>query len=290
MAAISAQAVKELRDRTGAGMMDCKRALGDAEGSVDKAVDLLRERGLAKASKREGRATSEGTIQFVLAEHAGGMVELGCETDFVAKTDEFVNLAGKLAGLVCQDESIQDVDALAKAQLDGDTVEAQITAAIAKLGENVVIKRVARLSASPGLVGGYVHAGGKLGVLVALETEATGDELQALAKDVSMHVAAVDPTPLAVDPSGIDQDVASKEREIFAKQAEQSGKPANVVEKILEGRMKKFFSEVCLLQQAFVKDPDRSVSELLADSAKSLGSDVAVRGFARFKLGAEESA
>jgi elongation factor Ts len=207
-------------------------------------------------------------------------VELGCETDFVARTDDFQRLAAELAKAAAGDAALAGADALAGARGDA------IRTLAGKLGENVVVKRVARLSEPGGLVGGYVHAGGKLGVLVALRTTARGERVEALAKDLAMHVAAADPSPLAVDRAGVPGEVVAREREVFAKQAAQTGKPANVIEKIVEGRVNKYYAEVCLLEQAFVKDPDQSVGALLAQAAKELGAAVAVVGFARFRLGA----
>jgi elongation factor Ts len=287
VAEISAAAVKDLRDRTGAGMMDCKKALADAGGDLEKAATLLRERGLAKAAKREGRATAEGTVALALAGAAGALVELGCETDFVARTDEFQRIARAVAAVAAGDAKAGDVDGLAAAAMEGETVGARIAAAAGKLGENVVLKRVARLEAPGGLVGGYVHAGGKLGVLVGLRTGARGEAAEALAKDVAMHVAAADPSPVAVDRGGVPAELVERERELFAKQAAQSGKPEKVIEKIVEGRVNKFYSEVALLEQPFVKDPDRTIQELLDRTGKELGSEVAVTGFVRFRLGAD---
>jgi len=282
VAEISAKAVKSLREKTGAGMMDCKRALTEANGDVEKAVEVLRERGLAKAGKREGRATSEGVIAIALEGRIGGMVELGCETDFVARTDDFQRLGESLARSVGGDPSVVSVQALLDASVDGEKVSERITAAIAKLGENVVVKRVARLEVEgEGTVGGYVHAGGKLGVLVALSASGTGAET--LAKDLSMHVAAVDPTPVAVARDGIAEEFLAKEREILRKQAIQEGKPEKVVDRIVEGKINKYVSEICLLEQAFVKDPDRTVGDLLKEAG-----DVSVSAFARFKLGQGE--
>jgi elongation factor Ts len=286
VAEISARAVKELRDQTGAGMMDCKRVLSDAGGDVRKAIELLRERGLAKAGKREGRATSEGVIAMALGAGAGGLVELGCETDFVARTDDFAQLAQRLAGAVAGDARLASPEALLGASIDGETVADRLKGAIAKLGENVVLKRAARLAAPGGVVGGYVHAGGKLGVLVALESGgARGPEIEALARDLAMHVAAADPRPVAVDRSGVPAELLESERSIYRKQAEQTGKPAAVVERIVEGKVAKFVSEVCLVEQAYVKDPDRTVSELLRDVGKRAGAEIAVLGFRRFRLG-----
>lgn len=287
MAEISAAAVKDLRDRTGAGMMDCKKALADAGGDLEKAAGLLRERGLAKAAKREGRATAEGTVALALAGERGALVELGCETDFVARTDDFQALARAIAAAAAGDPKAGDVEGLGAAAIGGETVAARIAAAAGKLGENVVLKRVARLEVPGGLVGGYVHAGGKLGVLVGLRTTARGEGAEALAKDVAMHVAAADPSPVAVDRGGVPAELVERERELFAKQAAQSGKPEKVIEKIVEGRLQKFYSEVTLLEQPFVKDPDGTVQQLLARTGKELGAEVAVTGFVRFRLGAD---
>ncbi len=256
MAEITAAAVKALRDQTGAGMMDCKKVLKDAEGDLEKAVELLRERGLAKAGKREGRETTEGAVAMALDGAAGGLVELGCETDFVARTDDFQGLAAALAGLVAADAAITSPETLADAALDGEKVSERIQAAI-----------------------------GKLGVLVGLSTDASGAAVDAVARDLAMHVAAADPSPLAIDRDGVPADAVAAEREIFRKQALQSGKPEKIVDKIVDGRIGKYFSEVCLVEQAFVKDPDRSVGDVLKQAASELGAELGVTGFVRFKLG-----
>jgi len=285
VAGISAAAVKALREQTGAGMMDCKRVLQDAGGDVEKAVELLRERGLARAGKREGRATSEGVIAIAIAGSNGGMVELACETDFVARTDDFATLAESLAGTVAADAGIDGPDALLARKADGEKLADRVVAAIAKLGENVVVKRTARVSVNgSGLVGGYVHAGGKLGVLVALEGQ-TGAVLETAAKDLAMHVAAADPSPTAVDREGVSEALLDSERKIYRKQAEQEGKPEKVIDRIVEGRVNKFLSDVVLTEQAFVKDPDRSIGEFLSEVGTEAGGDVAVVAFERFKLG-----
>jgi elongation factor Ts len=286
VAEITAAAVKALRDQTGAGMMDCKRALQDAEGDVKRAVELLRERGLAKAGKREGRTTSEGVIAIALDGGVGGMVELGCETDFVARTEDFGALADALASAVAADGSIEGAEALLGGQIEGEKVADRMTAIVAKLGENVVLKRAARLEVGgPGVAGGYVHAGAKLGVLVGIRTSVSGPAVEGLAKDLAMHVAAADPSPLAVDRDGISPELLESERGIYRKQAEQEGKPEKVIDRIVEGKLRKFTAEVCLLEQAFVKDPDRSVGDLLRDVAKEVGAEIEVSGFRRFKLG-----
>ena len=286
MAEITAQAVKALRDQTGAGMMDCKRVLQDAEGDPKRAAELLRERGLAKAGKRQGRATSEGVIAIELSGAAGAIVELGCETDFVARTDEFVRLAESLAQAAAADSNLDSAEGLLDSEIDGEKVRERVTAAIAKLGENVVVKRAERLAVGgPGVVGGYLHAGGKLGVIVALATSASGAEIESLAKDLAMHVAAADPTPVAVSRDDVAPELLDSERSIYRKQAAQEGKPDKVIDRIVEGRVNKFLSEVALLEQAFVKDSDRSVAELLRDAVGRAGSDVAVAAFKRFRLG-----
>jgi len=286
VAEISAELVKTLRERTGAGMMDCKRVLADANGDMERAAELLRERGLAKAGKREGRATSEGAIAIALEGAVGGMVELGCETDFVARTDEFQRLAAALARVVAANAAIDGPDALLAARADGEPVAERIQGAIAKLGENMVPKRVAKLAIDgSGIVGGYVHAGGKLGVLVGLATGARGPEIEGLARDLAMHVAAADPSPVAVERSQLTPKLLESERAIYRAQAEQEGKPAKVIDRIVDGKLNKFAADVCLIEQAFVKDPDRSVGDVVDDVAKRAGVAIQVTGFRRFRLG-----
>jgi elongation factor Ts len=252
---------------------------------MERATELLRERGLAKAVKRDGRVTSEGAIAVALRGSVGGMVELGCETDFVARTDEFQRLAAELAGAVAESAGADGPEALLAAQAGGASVAQRIQDGIAKLGENMVLKRIARITLDGGgIVGGYVHAGGKLGVLVALRTP-LGDGVDALAKDLAMHVAAADPTPVAVDRDGVPAALLERERALYRRQAEQEGKPPNVIERIVEGRVAKFYKEACLLEQPFVKDPERSVRQVVGEAEKRLGGALAVAGFVRFKLG-----
>jgi elongation factor Ts len=266
--------VKALRDQTGAGMMDCKRALSDAEGDVKRAVEILRERGLSKAGKREGRATSEGVVAISVDAGVAAMVEIGCETDFVARTDEFSALADSLARAVAAEAGLTTDAALLEASVDGRKVADVVTEAIATLGENVVVKRIARLTVD-GVAGGYVHAGGKLGVIVGLQTTDSGAD--ALAKDVAMHVAAADPKPVAVTRDGVSSDLLDSERSIYTAQAEQEGKPEKIIGKIVEGKLNKFIAQICLVEQPFVKDPDRSVGDVLGGAT--------VTDFYRFKLG-----
>jgi elongation factor Ts len=229
--AISAAEVKTLRTQTGAGMMDCKRALTDADGDAERAIELLRERGLAKAGKRAGRTTSEGVIGIARSGPVAAMVELACETDFVARTDEYQALGQEIADLVAGNPDLAELEKTLVAPMGDATVEARIQAAIGKLGENIELKRVARLEVAQGVSGGYVHAGGKLGVIVCVESDLSGlaegadAQIETLAKDLAMHVAAADPTPLSVDRTGMPEDAVEKERRVLRAQAEQSGKP-----------------------------------------------------------------
>jgi elongation factor Ts len=276
--------VKDLRERTGAGMMECKKALAEANGDAEKAMTLLRERGLAKAAKREGRTSNEGTIAMALSGETGALVEIGCETDFVARTDEFQTFAQQIAEAAAN-SGADTVEALGAAPLAGETVAQRVVAIASKLGENVVCKRVARLTASGGLVGGYVHAGGKLGVLVGLQTTARGAAAETVAKEISMHVAAADPSPVALDRSGFPADLVARERELFSKQASQTVKPEKVIEKIVEGRINKFYAEIVLLEQPIVMNPEHTISQTLAQKGKELGAEVGISGYVRFRLG-----
>jgi len=284
VAEISAQVVKDLRDKTGAPMMDCKKALTDANGDQARAFELLRERGLAKAAKRAGKETSEGTIALATGDGVGALIELGCETDFVAKTPDFQALAGSLARAAVAANATTP-EAVLAANVGGAKGADVIAAAIGRIGENIQLKRVERLAAPGGVAGGYIHAGGKLGVMVALATSARGDAVSALAKDIAMHVAAADPSPVAIDRDGVPKAILDKEAELFRNQALGEGKPEKIVDRIVEGRIKKYFSEVCLLEQAFVKDPDKSVSKLLAEAGAQLGASIQVTAFVRFRLG-----
>jgi len=278
VAGISATDVKALRDQSGAGMMDCKRALTDADGDLTRATELLRERGLSKAGKRAGRATSEGTIGIAIVGTSAAIIELGCETDFVAKTDDFQGLAQDIVEALASSDADESPEKALELSLGDETIGQRITDRIATLGENIELKRVARLSVGSGTASGYVHAGGKLGVIVGL---AGSGDLDAVGKDIAMHVAATDPTPVAIDRKGVPADQLEAERRVLRAQAEQSGKPANVIEKMVEGRLNKFYTEHCLLEQPFVKDPDKSVGAMLKD----LAGDATITGFVRFKLG-----
>jgi elongation factor Ts len=259
-------------------MMDCKKALAESDGDVERAIDLLREKGLAKAAKRAGRETSEGAVGVSIEGGTGVIVELGCETDFVAKNEQFQGLVQEVADALRQAGGVADVDAALATPMGGETVEAQIKAAVGRVGENIQLKRAASLEVD-GIVGGYVHAGGKLGVLVAIATSKP-DAVAETAKDLAMHVAAADPTPLAVDRDGIDASIVEKEQAILRTQALESGKPEKIVDNIVKGRINKFYAEHCLVEQPFVKDPDKKVSDVLAEAG-----DARVTAFVRFKLG-----
>lgn len=282
--AISASDVKALRDATGAGMMDCKKALSEAEGDVEKAMEILRASGLAKAGKRAGRETSEGAVVFSAQGGKGALIELGCETDFVAKTDDFQALAQSVADAIAAAGVINDAEAALAVSMEGGTVDEVIKSTVGKVGENIQLKRVATCDVE-GQTGGYIHGGGKLAVLVALQTEQSGDAVDAVAKDVAMHVAAHDPTPIAIDRDDMPADVVEKERAFLVQQAQESGKPENVIEKMVDGRINKFFQENTLLAQGFVKDPDKSVRDILKEAGEAAGGDIAVASFVRFALG-----
>ncbi|MFQ5514618.1 MAG: translation elongation factor Ts [Myxococcota bacterium] len=285
MAEIGAARVKALRDRTGAGMMDCKKALVEAEGDVERALDLLRERGLAKARGKAGRATSEGLIVASLSEDGrrAVLLEVNCETDFVARTDRFRQLCRELAE-IARESAVEDVATLLDQPHGSATVKEALTEAVAQLGENLRVRRIERLEAGEkGRVARYIHAGGKIGSLVQVEADDPArPEVRTLAHNVSMHVAAT--SPLAVSRDDIDADDVARERAVLEKQAQSEGKPPQVVEKMVLGRLNKFFKEVVLLEQPLVMDPDRSV----AKAAEEAG--VRVVAFRRFQLGEDPDA
>ena len=277
--AISAGQVKELRERTGAGMMDCKKALEETGGDMEAAIDLLRSRGTAKAAKRAGKEATEGAIGLHVTEGGslGALVEVACETDFVARTDDFQGLASALAEHVATQATDLNGGAEGETLLDqkfqgGDrTVGEQITEVSAKTGERILLRRVARFEAADGSVAGYVHLTGKIGVLVELGGSADAET----ARDVAMHVAAT--RPLAVSAEEIPADVVERERAVYLEQVRNEGKPENIQEKIVDGKVKKFYKENTLLEQPFVKDPDRTVKALLGSAT--------VRRFVRYELG-----
>lgn len=275
--------VKELRDKTGAGMMDCKKALQENEGDVEKALDWLRQKGIAKAAKKSGRATSEGLVTFAAA-NGGKTVALAavcCETDFVARGEKFQEFAQSVSQLVL-DKNPADVPALEA--LLGDKLQEQI----AIVGENMTLGDFARIERQgPGSIGVYIHANNKIGVLVDIETHsdeaATKPAFHELAKNLAMQIAAA--SPLAVDPSCLDQSVVEREREVYRQKALEEGKPANIVEKIVEGAVKKFHKEVCLLEQLFIRDDKKTIADVLREAGKELGGELKVIKFVRIQLG-----
>jgi elongation factor Ts len=288
MAEITTALVKELRERTGAGMMDCKRALAENGGDLATANDWLRKKGLAAAAKKSGRVASEGLIGLTLAGAAGALAEVNAETDFVARNEGFQELVRRIAALAPSVKG--DLEALKAARVEatGRTVEEEITQAIAVIGENMTLRRAAYLEVGSGVVAGYLHnqlapGVGKLGVLVALESTGDTARLAELGKQLAMHVAASNPQAVSTDK--VDPAVLERERAIYADQARASGKPENIVEKMVEGRMRKFYEESALLEQAFVVDPDKRVKEAVQAAAEEIGAPIEVVAFVRLALG-----
>ncbi|MDA8231242.1 MAG: translation elongation factor Ts [Magnetospirillum sp.] len=288
MAEITASLVKELREKTGAGMMDCKKALAETAGDLEAAVDWLRKKGLAAAAKKAGRVAAEGLVGIAAAGTKGVVVEINAETDFVARNDKFQDFVTTVAKVALDAGS--DVEALKKAPYPGagKTVEEQLTGLIATIGENMNLRRAAGLSVSAGVVSTYVHSAtapglGKIGVLVALESTADQAKLAELGKQIAMHVAAAN--PLFLDTTSVDPAALDRERAVLTEQAAASGKPANVVEKMVEGRVRKYYEEVCLTEQVFVIDQETKISKVVENTAKQLGAPVKLAGFVRFALG-----
>ena len=288
MANITASMVKELRDMTGAGMMDCKNALGETSGDMEAAVDWLRTKGLAKAAKKAGRVASEGLVGVAVDAGAGALVEVNSETDFVARNEEFKGFVKRAAELAL--EAGGDAEKLLSTPVEsgGTSVSDTLTALVAKIGENMSVRRAAALAVKPGVVATYVHNAtspelGKIGVLVALRSEADTEKLQALGKQIAMHVAAA--APIALSAAHVPADVAARERAIFAEQARESGKPENIIEKMVEGRMRKFYQESVLLEQVFVIDGETPVGKVVEKAGKELGSAVEIVGFLRYAVG-----
>lgn len=283
--AITASMVKELREMTGAGMMECKKALTEADGDMDKAVDVLRTRGLAAVAKKAGRATNEGTVIALVSDDAkvGALVELNCETDFVGMNEKFKAYAEKIARAALAAKPA-DLDGLKAAEFEGETVEAIVTDCIHVMGENTQLARFAVVEA--GAVASYIHGGGKIGVLVTFDVDgidATSEDFVHYGRDVAMQVAAVN--PIAATREDVPADVVEHEMGIYKAQAAESGKPENIQEKIATGRLEKFFKEQCLAEQEFVKNPDQTVNEYTAEVAKKLGGSIKITGFKRFQLG-----
>lgn len=288
MTTISASQVKELRDSTGAGMMDCKAALIETAGDMEAAVDWLRKKGLSKAAKKSGRTAAEGLIGVAAAGTTAAVVEVNSETDFVARNEQFQSLVRDVAALAVTAGG--DVDVLGNATIasTGKSVRDSITDAVATIGENMQLRRTAAITVTDGVVGTYVHNAvvdglGKIGVIVGLESTGNKNVLAMLGKQVAMHIAAA--TPVAVRPEEVDASVIEREKDIFADQARQSGKPEAVIEKMIEGRIRKFYEEVTLLKQPFVVIPDQTVEQALKAAEKEVGAPVTVTKFVRFVIG-----
>jgi elongation factor Ts len=286
MANISASMVKELRDKTGAGMMDCKAALGETGGDLESAVDWLRKKGLAKAAKKAGRVAAEGLIGIAIAANKGIVVEVNSETDFVARNDLFQGLVKMIADVALTTGT--DVQKILAGRVGDRTVADAITETIAKVGENMTLRRAASVSVGKGVVASYVHNSvidglGRIGVIVALESTGDADELKAFGRMVAMHIASANPQ--AIEPSGLDAATVEREKNILGEKFKAQGKPANVIEKIVESGLKTFYKEVCLLDQGFIFDDKKSVAQAVKEAEGKVGAPIKVTGFVRYALG-----
>ncbi|HEV7983488.1 MAG TPA: translation elongation factor Ts [Xanthobacteraceae bacterium] len=286
MANISAQMVKELRDKTGAGMMDCKAALADTQGDLEGAVDWLRKKGLAKAAKKAGRIAAEGLIAVAVAGRKGVVVEVNSETDFVARNEQFQGLVRMIADIALDVGT--DIEKIKAAKVGGVTANDAINSAIATIGENMTLRRAAELSVGAGAIGSYVHNSvteglGKIGVIVALESSGRPDELTVLGRQLAMHVAAS--KPQAVDPSGLDPKVVAREKDILADKFRAQGKPEAMITKIVESGLKTFYKEVCLLDQPYIHDDEKTVAQALKNAEGKVGGPIKITGFVLYALG-----
>ena len=286
MATITAAMVKDLRESTGAGMMDCKAALTETAGDMQAAQDWLRKKGLSKAAKKAGRVAAEGLIAALTKDTKGVMVELNSETDFVARNGQFQGLV-KMIAQVALDVGA-DVETIKAAKVGNITVETAIADAIATVGENMTLRRAAQLEVGKGVVSSYIHnavidGAGKIGVIVALDSTGKADELAHLGRQLAMHVAAAN--PLAIDPAGLDQALIRREGEVLADKYRQQGKADNVIKKIVESGLKTYYKEVCLLEQAFIHDDSKSVAQALKEAEGKIGAAVKITGFVRYALG-----
>lgn len=288
MAEITAALVKELREKTGAGMLDCKKALAENNGDIEASIDWLRKKGLASAAKKAGRVAAEGVVAVAGAANKGAILEVNSETDFVGRNEQFQKYAQDVVGIALAKGS-NDIEALkAEAMADGKSVQDTITTLIATIGENMSLRRVATLSVGQGIVASYVHnavaAGlGKIGVLVALESTGDAAKLQELGKQLAMHIAAAKPEALTV--ADLDQAKVAHERNFVEEQTKASGKPADIIAKMVEGRMRKYYEEVVLLEQTYVMDGERKVSAVVEQAAKDVGAPVKLAAFVRYTLG-----
>ncbi len=282
---ITASAVKELREITGVAMMDCKKALVETNGNVEEAKDFLRKKGQAKALKKSTRETSEGAVSFSTSEDgkSAGLVKVACETDFVARNDKFQAFIKKLAEQVAEQG---ENDVLKQNLVDGQgDVEGMMTDTIAELGENMQILNSRKFEIKHGSIGGYIHSNGKIGVAVPLETDqpCEDERLKTLARDIAMHIAAFHAE--AVKEDQVSEEVLDKEKEVFSAQARESGKPDNIIEKIVDGRIQKYYQEICLVEQPFIKDPDKRVGDLVTEAIATLGENITIGRYTRFSVG-----
>ncbi|MAM93503.1 translation elongation factor Ts [Parvibaculum sp.] len=288
MADITASMVKELRDKTGAGMMDCKSALNESGGDMEAAVDWLRTKGLAKAAKKAGRVAAEGLIGVVANGTAGAVVEVNSETDFVARNEQFQKMVSDIAAIALANNG--DFDKLLAAEFPGTSksVQDHVTEMVGTIGENMNVRRAGYISVSEGVVSAYVHNQvapglGKIGVLVGLESNGDKAKLAELGRQIAMHIAATN--PLATRKEDLDPSVVDRERNVLIAEAKESGRPDNIIEKMVEGRIRKFYEEVVLLSQTFVVDPDNTVEKAVKAAEADIGAPVNVVGFVRFALG-----
>jgi len=284
---ITAQVVKELRERTGAGMMDCKKALNETNGDIEKAIEVLREKGLAAAAKKSGRIAAEGMISTYISDDKknGAVLELNCETDFVAANEDFVALATNIAKQAAFTNA-STVEELVEEKYIADesvTIKEAVTNLIAKLGENMNVRRFKKLSIQNGVVQSYIHGGGRIGVLVELACEKDSAVLADVAKDVAMQVAAAN--PLFLNRDQVDNDTLEKEKEIFRVQALNEGKPEQIVEKMVVGRIQKYYKENCLVEQVWVRNGDYTITQYLNEKSKEVGAPITVTNFVRFERG-----
>lgn len=282
---ITASMVKELREKTAAGMLDCKKALAEAEGNMDRAIDLLREKGLAKAAKKSDRIAAEGLVGVAISEDGkkASMVEVNSETDFVAKNEEFIGFVDNIAKIALENNPSNLDELLASSYENEGTVKDALNAKIARIGENMSIRRFSVLSVDSGRIADYVHGAGKIAVLVKMQASNDSEKLETLGKDIAMQMAAMNPKYISRD--DVDPEYIAHEKEILIQQALNEGKPQNIVEKMVEGRLQKQLKEVCLLDQTFVKDSDKTVQDVVNDVSKEIGSEIKLTDVVRFEVG-----
>lgn len=282
--AFTSKDVMDLRQRTGVGMMDCKKALVETDGDMDKAIEYLREKGIAKAAKKSGRVTAEGVVACAAKGNAAALVEVNCETDFVARGDQFKALVSDIADVILS-KNPKDVEALLQQKHGKETISEMVTGAIAKIGENISVRRFVKYEIKNGVVDTYIHLGGKVGVVVESETDAKGEKVKTLIHDVALQIAAMKPEFISSEE--VSSDKIAKEKEILFAQAktENPTKPDAVIEKMVEGRIKKFYEENCLLDQKFFKDPTMTIAKLIDSVAKEVGAKIVIKKFTRYELG-----